>query len=151
MFVYSHAKHNYPFSHKAIAYDEDFLFLWKIERSKKNFKCEMMKGRIYRYMQCVHNHAIMLLLLPHNNIQVVVNATLHHFWWSNFQLCYEEDKFSQLISVKWSLICLKIHICLIARTRDRWMNKSDEIFIHFWQLFIFLLALFRLLLPFLLA
>lgn len=67
LFVYSHAKHNYPFSHKSIAYyhEDFFIFLKNREKQKKKFKCEMMKGRIYRYMQCVHNHAIMLLLLPH--------------------------------------------------------------------------------------
>lgn len=65
------------------------------------------------------------------------NATLHHF---NFSIFYSPkkqiEKFSRLISVKWSVICLNIHnICLIARSRERELNKSDEIFIHFWQLF----------------
>ena len=39
-----------------------------------------------------------------------------------------------LISVKWSLICLKIHKCFSSSTRFILLMRSS---FHFWQLFIF--------------
>lgn len=40
LFVYSHAKHNYPFSHKSIAYyhEDFFIFLKNREKQKKKIQ-----------------------------------------------------------------------------------------------------------------